>query len=308
MIHHSKLIVLNTTKLGEKAVVVHTLSPQFGRRGFLVSVGSKSSMALFLPLNILDSEVVENPKSDLWRLRNIRAEHSLSGIRGNIYKNSMTLFMSEVLYRAVKDGQGDEELFDWCERSILTLDSLEGNFPNYHLRFLLELCSVLGFAPGSSAAILSLGSSASVLASGSSASVFSPGYSAAVLASGSAASGYPVGTTATSSDADPSGVPSRTPGSFVSTESSGAPSRAHSVLVPGTAVSGVTGYCGHVDDRSLSALIDQLLNASFADFMVFPLSGDLRSEIATLLLKYIGYHAESSMQIRSLPILHELLR
>jgi len=55
--------------------------------------------------------------------------------------------MSEVLYRAVKDGAREEGLYEWCERSILTLDAMERDYSNYHLRFLLEFASALGFSP-----------------------------------------------------------------------------------------------------------------------------------------------------------------
>ena len=48
-----ELIVLSTTKVGEKALVVHTLSREWGRRGFLVHSGAKAGMSRFLPLNIL---------------------------------------------------------------------------------------------------------------------------------------------------------------------------------------------------------------------------------------------------------------
>ena len=53
-----ELIVLSTTKVGEKALVVHTLSREWGRRGFLVHSGAKAGMSRFLPLNILEAEVV----------------------------------------------------------------------------------------------------------------------------------------------------------------------------------------------------------------------------------------------------------
>ena len=52
-----EFIVLATTKVGEGALVVHTLSKEYGRRGFIVRPGKKASAALFLPLNILEAEV-----------------------------------------------------------------------------------------------------------------------------------------------------------------------------------------------------------------------------------------------------------
>lgn len=104
-------------------------------------------MALFQPLGILDAEIVENPRSELWRAHGLSAKYPLVGLRTSAAKNAMTLFMSEVLYRTLHEGTGEDGLFVWCERSILTLDALEGDYANYHLRFLLELAAALGFSP-----------------------------------------------------------------------------------------------------------------------------------------------------------------
>lgn len=210
----TRLIILNTTKLGESALILHTLSPAFGRRSFLTNVGKHSSMSLFLPLNILDAEIIENPRSDLWRARNIKALYPLGGIRNNLYKNTMTLFMSEVLYRAVKDGAFEDGLFEWCERSILTLDALQGDFANYHLRFLMEFAAALGFSP----------------------------------------------------DAD-----------------------------------NVTPFAGPHFAR-----IKTLLEAGFPEFMMVPMNGVERNGIAEVMLRYIAYHTESSMNVKSLSVLREL--
>ena len=66
----AELIVIGHTKVGENSIVLHTISREYGRRGFLVKVSPKTAKALFLPLNILEAEVTENPKSDLWFARN----------------------------------------------------------------------------------------------------------------------------------------------------------------------------------------------------------------------------------------------
>lgn len=208
--------MLNLTKTGEKSVVLHTLSPEFGRRSFIASVGKGVGMALFLPMNILDAEIIENSKSDLWRLRNISSSHPLGGIRNNIHKNTMTMFMSEVLYRTLKDGANEDGLFEWCRRSILTLDAMESDFSNFHLRFLLELAVVLGFSP-------------------------------------------------TAMDIAP----------FV-----------------GEQLKHITA----------------LLESSFGEAMLLPLNGRQRNAIAEALIEYIGFHAESHIEVRSLRVLGELYK
>lgn len=150
MTANTGLIVLHTTKFGENSLVVHTLSRDYGRRSFLVKgAGKKSSMALFLPLSVLEADIVETNKSTLFTARNIVARHPLLGIRNNMFKNSMTMFMSEVLYRVVKDGVYEQGLFEWCEKNIFLLDAIQTDFSNFHIRFLLELTVALGFSPES---------------------------------------------------------------------------------------------------------------------------------------------------------------
>ena len=143
------LIVLHTTKFGENSLVVHTLSRDYGRRSFLVRGAGKKTMSLFLPLNLLEADIVETTKSNLYTARNIVLRHPLLGIRNNMFKNSMTMFMSEVLYRTIKDGTYEEGLYEWCEKIILLLDAIQSDFSNFHIRFLLELSVSLGFSPES---------------------------------------------------------------------------------------------------------------------------------------------------------------
>ena len=59
----------------------------------------------------------------------------------------MTLFLSEVLLRTLRDGANEDGLFDWCVGSILTLNALEADFANFPVRFLMELTGALGFRP-----------------------------------------------------------------------------------------------------------------------------------------------------------------
>ncbi len=148
MVTNSELIVLHTTKFGENSLVVHALSREYGRRSFLIRNAGKST-SLFLPLNILEAEIVETSKSSLYTARSLSVRYPLMGIRNNMFKNSMTMFMSEVLYRVIKDGAMEQGLYEWAEKNILLLDAISVDFSNFHIRFLLELAVALGFSPSS---------------------------------------------------------------------------------------------------------------------------------------------------------------
>ena len=210
----SELIILNHTKFGENSIVLHTLSSEYGRRGFLVKVSPRTAMALFLSLNILEAEVTENPKSSLWFARNFVSVNPLNGIRSNIHKNTMTLFMSEVLYRVVKDQTNEDGLADWLKGQILTLDALQSDFANFHLLFLLNLCAALGFDPD------------------------------------------------------------------------------------------LAGLAPFADKKLIH--IEALLKTPFAEALLLPLSGADRNAIAESILKYIEYHTESAVNVRSLAVLREI--
>jgi len=171
-------------------------------------------MALFLPLNIVQAEISENPKAELWYARNFVSVAPLNSIRSNIHKNTMTLFMSEVLYRVVKDQTNEDGLADWLKKQIMTLDALETSFANFHLLFLLELCGALGFSPE-------------------------------------------------------------------------------------------TRSMAPFADEQLKH-IEALLTKPFAEALMYPLKGAERNEIAECILKYIEYHTESTVNVRSLSVLREL--
>ena len=146
----TELIILHTTRFGENSIVIHTLSRDYGRRSFLVRSAGRNVMSLLLPLNILEADVTESTKSTLFTARNLTSRHPLLGIRNNIYKNTMTMFLSEVVYRTVKEGASEEGLFEWCRKQILLLSALDSEFSNFHIRFLLELTVALGFSPEAS--------------------------------------------------------------------------------------------------------------------------------------------------------------
>jgi len=140
-------VVLNHTKYGDNHIVIHTLTREYGRRGFIMKAGKKTPTSILMPLSIVDLDVAEGQKTQLWNVRSAASAHPLYRIRGDIYKNTMTLFMSEVLYRIVKDGAREEGLYEWCVSSILTLERMQSDYSNFHIRFLLDLAAALGFRP-----------------------------------------------------------------------------------------------------------------------------------------------------------------
>ncbi len=144
----TELIVLNTTKYGEKSLVVHCLSRDFGRRSFFVRSAPPVS-SLFSPMAILEGNVVELPHlhGTMPSLTSLSRRVNLPRTRGNLYKSSITLFMAEVLFRAIPEGVTGDGLYDWCVSQIMLLEALDKDVGNFPLLFLLELTVGIGFRP-----------------------------------------------------------------------------------------------------------------------------------------------------------------
>ena len=141
------IIILHYTPYSERAVVLHTVSRLYGRRSFIVRNASRS-ISFFQPLSILDCEITESPKTQLFSASLFTSAHPLAGIRGSYSKNAISMFMAEVLLRAIREGSQEEGLFEWCRSEILLLDAMEDGFANFHVRFLLDFAAAAGFSPG----------------------------------------------------------------------------------------------------------------------------------------------------------------
>jgi DNA repair protein RecO (recombination protein O) len=53
-------------------------------------------------------------------------------------------------------------------------------------------------------------------------------------------------------------------------------------------------------------VIERLMTSSFGESMLVPLSGAVRNELADRILRYIEFHSETSVNVKSLNVLREL--
>ncbi len=309
----AELIVLNHTKFGENTIILHTLSNEYGRRGFLVRAGAKSSMALFLPMNILEAEISENPKSQLWRASNFVCLSPLNGIRGDIRKNTMTVFMSEVLYRAILEDTNEGGLASWLKQEILTLDALKSDFSNFHLLFLLDLCSALGFSPS----LPGLAPFAGTQLSNIEALLRnyyrdSQGFSSRDGNSQSASLQDRLSQPSSYQDrlSQPSSYQDRLSQSSSYHDRLSQPSPFQDRLSQPSSfqdrLSQPSSYQDRLSQPSFSQDDSQGSSVGLAKALLQPLRGTDRNEIAEAIIRYISYHTETSLNIRSLAILREI--
>ena len=143
-----EFILLHTTRYGDSSIILHTLSKEYGRKGFFVkNISRRCVSSVFFPLAILEADIDDHVRSRMPNVRNVSLRYALNGIRNNLKKGAISVFVSEVLFRVVKEGMQDSALYDMCERNILLLDAMESDFSNFHLYFLMEFIIALGFSP-----------------------------------------------------------------------------------------------------------------------------------------------------------------
>ena len=151
MITKTEAIVLRTIKYGEQRLIVDMFTRQQGRMAFIVPLPKSAHAKLrkqhFQPLSLLSIEADVRQQVQLQKLRETSVLYPLSSLLSQPEKLSISLFLSEFLYYALRDEQQNEALFDYVLSSIEWLDGCESGFANFHLVFLMRLSRFLGFWP-----------------------------------------------------------------------------------------------------------------------------------------------------------------
>lgn len=151
MLSKTQGIVLHAIPYNDTYAIIYIYTEAFGRSSYLVSRtrGRKSSVtkALFIPLSPLEMEVEHQNKRDLHRVREARLCFPINSLCGDPVKSALGLFLSEVLYRVVRDTEPDPRLFNYLYESIHLLEYVDRGVANFHLVFLLGLLQFLGIFP-----------------------------------------------------------------------------------------------------------------------------------------------------------------
>lgn len=154
----TKGLVLHNLKYRETSLLVTIYTAEFGIASYIEngvrSAKAKHKMALFQPLTLLDLEVFHKPGRGLHRISEAKCYFPYRQIPFDVGKSSIALFLSEVLAKVLKEEEANFPLFDFLEQSFQFLDGAQRNYENFHIQFLWNLASFLGFAPGNTEELL----------------------------------------------------------------------------------------------------------------------------------------------------------
>lgn len=151
MLHKTRGIVLRTTKYSESSLIAHIFTEKFGLQSYLIKGARKPKAKIranqLLPLSLVDMVVYHKQTGGLQSIAELKVNPIFNTIPFEIIKNSIALFICDVIYHAVRIQQSDEQLFQYIHNAIEFLDIKEDYVVNFHLVFMLGLSRFLGFYP-----------------------------------------------------------------------------------------------------------------------------------------------------------------
>ncbi len=151
MLHKTRGIALSYIRYRESSIIAKVYTETFGIQSYIVnsvrSSRSKSNrIALFQPLTLLDLVVYHKNKSDtLHRISEIKCRIPFHSLPFEIIKSSLSLFLTEILIKSLREEEENIPLFNFLEEAVLYLDNAEKGYENFHLHVLAQLALYLGF-------------------------------------------------------------------------------------------------------------------------------------------------------------------
>ena len=115
-------LVLHTTPYAESSVVAKVFTRQLGLRSYIIKgVRGRSGRVkqnLLQPLSSLDMVVYDNPRTDLNYIKELSPRNP--GQSSEPVTNSLRFFMTEVLYKALREAEPMPALWDYvdCQSSV----------------------------------------------------------------------------------------------------------------------------------------------------------------------------------------------
>ena len=155
MVVATKAIVFSAIKYSEADLIVCCFTETVGIKSYLLrnilkSKKGKLKTSYFQPLTQLELVADHKNKGTLEYIKEARVYRPYQSLHTHIYKSGLVLFLAEMLKNCIKEEEANTEVYTFLEASMNWLDAHE-EIANFHIYFLLQLSSYLGFYPDASA-------------------------------------------------------------------------------------------------------------------------------------------------------------
>ncbi len=146
----TKGIIISQLKYRETSLIVKIFTETLGIKSYILnSVRTskpKYNPALFQPLNIVDIVAYNKTTNSLNYINEIRPHCMLHHILTDPYKGFISIFISELINKTLREGETHENTFCFLFIQINMLnDSRTKNPSLFLIKFLVQFCQYLGF-------------------------------------------------------------------------------------------------------------------------------------------------------------------
>lgn len=146
------IIPLRFVRYSDTRSILNAYTRENGRLSFLIPDGTGTGLArrraLFQPLFPIDAIIESRPDTEFARIKEPHPAFPLYGLASNPVKQTVTLFIAEVLSSLLRHPEPDPVMFDFLIYSIRTLENADTHHvANFHLVFLYRLTEFLGIKP-----------------------------------------------------------------------------------------------------------------------------------------------------------------
>lgn len=152
MIGNTQGIVLRNIKYGDTSLIVQIFTRNYGLHSYLIkgirSTKSKLNRAgLFQIGTILNLIVEHKPHKNLQTLKEYHINYFSTNLQEDIIKNSILIYSIELLNKILKEGDSNEELYDFAYNCLIYIDSNANHkLSNIPLFFTYQCGYYLGYS------------------------------------------------------------------------------------------------------------------------------------------------------------------
>jgi len=147
----SKAIVLKCFRYGESSLIADLFTEGEGHVPMIFSTGrtksKRSQQQLLRPLSVVEAVYQPSSHGGLARLSSLSSAMPMRSIPFDEAKLSQSLFLAELLSKALRGEPANAPLFAYMLASVEWLDNASEGYFSFHLVFLMRLTRFLGFYP-----------------------------------------------------------------------------------------------------------------------------------------------------------------
>ncbi len=151
MIAKTRALVVRNINFKDNSVISHMYTREFGSQSFMLHGvrNQKGNVrpSHIMPLSLVELVIYKKENSNIQQIKELRCNPSLATIHFDIVKNSVALFVAEIINSTINEEEENQDLFEFLEQFVQILDLETEGVGNYPIYFLAHLSRFLGFYP-----------------------------------------------------------------------------------------------------------------------------------------------------------------